>query len=56
MPIDTPTRIARIPVTLVRAGAPRIAPSRVMVRRADGSYVPTSALGGTLHIAKGELP
>jgi hypothetical protein len=54
--IDAATELAVIPFEIVRAGEVRLAPSRVMVRRADGSYVPTAALGGTLRIAEGDAP
>jgi hypothetical protein len=55
-PLDDVTRLATVSVTLLAAGERRFAPSRVMVRRADGAYVPTASLGGTLRVAAGDLP
>jgi hypothetical protein len=54
--VDVPTELATVPYQALSAGDVRLEPSRVMVRRGDGSYVGTVALGGTLHIAEGDAP
>jgi hypothetical protein len=46
--IDQPVRVGEVTLRTLAAKQSRLTPSRVIVRRADGSYVATAAVGGTL--------
>lgn len=53
VPIEQPTELASVPLRVLDPASTRLDLGTVIVRRADGSYQPTGALGGTLDTTGG---